>query len=490
MTVKKRVAVPPQASNAEQVSPFSFTYEEFVSWYDLTVETRLEPARVTFVRLLNEWLTYELSDSDRKRVRISNSRIKGPGRLWTKMQKNRYREKITSLASIVDIIDDIVGIRITCHNNCDMNTLRELIATLPDSEDQNEWLCVQPGSEKRYVDDPKESGYRAYHVNLRTLLQTPQGWVSVHGELQARTLLQDGWGELTHEDTYKPGVELPGLATKLARRMADLLAAVDDLAQDLRDELDRLATESVGQSATSEEPSPVAERQTIDTTPLQSALLAETRRVVLGLTKPATMASVAQLVQASFGTGITEGWGGLGSFANLVREAVPGATVQTSPPGWVVPPGFVPHDRETGLLAGAAPDVPVLVRRLRSYDQNVPQYGRERMSDLLDVVAESLKRPVWEMRDLSVDDPSIRELNALTKYGRDYANDRNLSVSRAGLNYVMRALLFHGNLVPDLPRRSAATIVESAFFERAQGLGVVEDSARERGELKHWLGVE
>ena len=69
-----------------------------------------------------------------------------------------------------------------------------------------------------------------------------------------RTLLQDSWGELTHEDAYSKSGELPPLVEVLSMRMADLLATLDDIAEDLRNELDRIdeaiVDEAPGQSDT------------------------------------------------------------------------------------------------------------------------------------------------------------------------------------------------------------------------------------------------
>ena len=474
-------------------SPFAFDYEEFADWYDWIVAARLEPARATFVRLINEWLDAQLNDLDRHRIRVASSSIKGLGRLWTKMQKEKHRANITDLNSIPATIDDLVGIRLTCHNNSDMQTLRTLIAGLPASEEDNEWLCALPDTEKRYVDSPKPTGYRAYHINLRTLLQTPDGWVPAVGELQARTLLQDGWGELTHEDTYKPGVELPPLATKLARRMADLLAAVDDIAQDLRDELDRLAVESVQEAVQVGDQAVEAGRRghvETFTRATQEAILAETKRIIDSLTKPAPLAEIAQLVQASFGTEISNGWGGFGTFAQLVGKAAPGATVQRTPPGLVIPAGF----RFASLPAASSHStdgafVPDIVRKLHAYDKNVPLVDSVRINALLDAISQCLQQSVWSELGIRPDSLGIREINVLSKWARDASTVEGELVGRTPLDYFLKMLLFTGNLVPDLPRESVASLVASGVFTRASKLGLVDTPEADRAELRQWFGV-
>jgi acyl dehydratase len=62
-------------------------------------------------------------------------------------------------------------------------------------------------------------------------------------EIQIRTLLQHAWGELTHGDTYKPEMKIPDLIVVLSKRLANTLAVLDEIAQDIRNELDKLETE-------------------------------------------------------------------------------------------------------------------------------------------------------------------------------------------------------------------------------------------------------
>jgi hypothetical protein len=247
------------------------------------------------------------------------------------------------------LIDDLVGVRIVCNNLSDIATVQAMLADLPGSDGLPGFgMAAEQGSEKRYVDAPKDSGYRAFHVNLVTQVPGLSGLTPVRGELQVRTLLQDGWGELTHEDTYKPGVQLPPLVTTLARRMADLLATVDDLAQ-------TSGSSSTGlRRAPSRTPlrrlRPPKRRSQISQPSAPDAagaaspalVMAETARIVSELTQPASLASIAALLQGLFGTALRDGWAGHGSFKALLVAAVPGVQIVKVGPGYVVPPGAQP----------------------------------------------------------------------------------------------------------------------------------------------------
>ena len=86
---------------------------------------------------------------------------------------------------------------------------------------------------------PKRSGYRAYHADLEVTVTIEGQPVTVGCELQVKTMLQVAWGELTHEDLYKPDAALrpTRFHQSVGKSMAELLNAVDELADQLALEL-------------------------------------------------------------------------------------------------------------------------------------------------------------------------------------------------------------------------------------------------------------
>ncbi|WP_407937785.1 GTP pyrophosphokinase [Micromonospora viridifaciens] len=277
--------------------------------------------------------------------------MKRPLRLWSKMQKPQYSSKIRVLEDVETVIDDIVGVRIVCNNLSDITFLQGILESLPSSDVAAQFsLALEPGSQKMYVNNPKPSGYRAYHVNLITIVPGLGEITRVRGELQVRTLLQDGWGELTHEDTYKPGVPLPPLVETLAKRMADLLATVDDLAQDIRLELDRLAQTDVEseiqaphQPRGDEDGNGVPLRDGFPSpTVSKNLVLEEAARIVGGLERPAPLASLAAQLRAVFGAAPLRTWMGYPNFKSLLMDAVPDVNIVNVGPGYVIPRLAVP----------------------------------------------------------------------------------------------------------------------------------------------------
>lgn len=339
----------------ESAASLPFTYAEFSNWYESHCARSLEPARLALVRLLQEQLEKGVSELDRHRIRVGASRVKKPLRVWAKLQKPKYDGLITDMESIPAHIDDLVGVRIVCNNHADLAAVQGMLTGLPTSAEAASFgLAAEPGSQRLYMDSPKPSGYRAFHINLVTPVAALSGVSHVRGEVQVRTLLQDGWGELTHEDTYKPGVELPPLVITLSRRMADLLATVDDLAQDLRQELDRLAQSAVDDAGSPPmgTPSVLAPEAPSAAGEVDPALvLDEAERIVRDLRQPASLASIAARLQGTFGTSVRRRWAGYGSFKALLVAAVPDVNIVNVGPGYVVPVGAQPSNTwPTALL--------------------------------------------------------------------------------------------------------------------------------------------
>lgn len=491
-------------SAAEQAGPvhssvMSFSEDEFIAWYDRIRLERLEKARETVEGLLNARLDKELNDFDRHRIRVSRSRVKTAGRLWTKIQQPRYIAQISELDDIPHVIDDLVGVRLTCDNLCDVEQAQFILSTFPEYEvDSPDSLSTEPDSDRQYIHSPKPSGYRAYHLNLWTVVPCLEGLVPVRAEIQVRTLLQDSWGELTHEDTYKPGVSLTDLVTNLSRRMADFLAAVDDLAQDLRDELDRLAQQSVAAEVAAEAPIHVVEdaRPIVgdeaaggSVTTSHATLLRETRSLVDQLTKPVPLASLASRVRAAVGPDVVAGWAGYGTFGRLVETACPGVTIDHTPPGLLIPPGAVETLAPDFALADEAKTsgVPEVILRLRRLDRNLPAFPPARLASLLRALESALRVEAWEELGIQPATADLREINMLSRYARDHASEVGHSVGRPGLDYCLKALLWSGNLKPGLTQEMLSEILGAWFSARAGQLGLSADLASDRIEIATWL---
>ena len=82
----------------------TFGYAEFGSWYDAHRADLLEPALDRAMDVLQRELDDSLSERDLARIRSISGRVKSKRRTWRKVNQPRYRQQISSVEDIPDVI--------------------------------------------------------------------------------------------------------------------------------------------------------------------------------------------------------------------------------------------------------------------------------------------------------------------------------------------------------------------------------------------------
>ncbi len=468
------------ASSVEQ----EIGYAEFGVWYDAYRAEILEPALDEASAALDSLLAELLTDRDLARIRSTSGRVKSKRRTWRKIRQPRYQGRIATVDDIPGVVDDLVGLRMTCINVRDI----EMVQTALDAVPRSAWggLHLDPTTERDYVAEPKESGYRGWHVNLGiTVNDTP-----VVCELQVRTLLQDSWGELTHEDTYSKDGALPPLVDVLSTRMADLLSILDDIAEDLRTELDRIDQEIVAEP---DDSLGVAESDLAGQA-ADAAVLLRTRWE--SLDRPIDLAALAWALQREFGAEVSDDWFGHGSFKRFVRHAVPEGEMSTGRRAYLLPivdsdsaeaatqsvdSDEDPHDEEA-----EAPTTPGAARQLRRIDPEFPLVAAADWPVLFEHLAESWRR-------VKPTNSSTATANRLTRSSRDLARAAGMSVSRRTMQYVVKALFASDELWPQEAGPSPSDTVLAQIFaaqtvQRMVELRVLDDiESKAASRVRRWL---
>ncbi len=144
--------------------------------------------------LLNTYLHVIKSEYDREKVhgdiQFITSRIKSLDSIAIKLNNDGLDFNLSNMNSI----NDIVGARIVCVDLDDVNRTIEMIKSMPNLRIINE---------KNYIDYPKESGYKSYHIIVEIDVPVNGVMIPVKAEIQVRTLLMDAWSSLEHELVYK-----------------------------------------------------------------------------------------------------------------------------------------------------------------------------------------------------------------------------------------------------------------------------------------------
>lgn len=125
-------------------------------------------------------------------------------------------------------LTDITGIRIVSKFIDDIDVVVDMIRTRPDMS------VIQ---EKDYVSNPKESGYRGYHMIIEYPLVTAKGPETIVAEIQVRTMAMNFWATIEHTLNYKYEGTIPESIRYRLIDAAKASSALDGEMNKIRDEV-------------------------------------------------------------------------------------------------------------------------------------------------------------------------------------------------------------------------------------------------------------
>ena len=141
-----------------------------------------------------------------KRRRVSSKRLK------------RYGYEAT-IENMVKYVNDIAGVRLICSFTSDIYRLAEMIGNQSD---------LKVLSIKDYIKNPKESGYKSYHMLVAVPIFLSDSVVNTKVEIQIRTIAMDFWASLEHKIYYKFEGKAPAYISRDLRECAEMVSALDE----------------------------------------------------------------------------------------------------------------------------------------------------------------------------------------------------------------------------------------------------------------------
>ena len=144
------------------------------------------------------------------------TRIKSPESIVHKLK--RYGLD-TSVENMVKHINDIAGVRLICSFTSDIYRLADMIGNQSD---------LKVLSIKDYIKNPKESGYKSYHMIVAVPVYLSDSVVQTKVEIQIRTIAMDFWASLEHKIYYKFEGHAPEFISRDLRACADMVSDLDD----------------------------------------------------------------------------------------------------------------------------------------------------------------------------------------------------------------------------------------------------------------------
>lgn len=187
----------------------------FLQPYELTVnelKMKLEGIRSQY---LVKGLTSPI-ESVNVRVKSINSILKKAKRMGI------------ALEEIGEKMHDIAGVRIICQFVEDIYTVVKLLKNRDD---------IQIIYERDYIQTPKSSGYRSYHLHGYYRLETIDGPTSVLFEVQIRTMAMNFWATIEHSLHYKFQEKIPIEIQERLYEAAETAARLDQQMLDIKREI-------------------------------------------------------------------------------------------------------------------------------------------------------------------------------------------------------------------------------------------------------------
>jgi putative GTP pyrophosphokinase len=148
-------------------------------------------------------------------IEYIKKRIKSPESIVKKLRRDGYESTIENM---INCINDIAGIRIVCSFTSDIYRLAEMIGR------QNDLTVV---SIKDYIKNPKESGYKSFHMLVTVPIFLSDRMVETKVEIQIRTIAMDFWASLEHKIYYKFEGNAPEYISKDLRACAEMVSELD-----------------------------------------------------------------------------------------------------------------------------------------------------------------------------------------------------------------------------------------------------------------------
>ena len=182
----------------------------------------LEGAMNEIITRLNTIKKYKEIHNNRNPIEYISSRIKSEESMKEKLERKNLP---ITLESALTKVYDAVGIRIICSYIDDVYEIVDMLKKYND---------LKVIKEKDYIKNPKENGYRSYHIVFQLLLDIAGEIKPVFFEIQVRTIAMDFWSNLEHQIKYKKDIKNQEIIVKELKRCADDIATNDVNMQTIR----------------------------------------------------------------------------------------------------------------------------------------------------------------------------------------------------------------------------------------------------------------
>ena len=148
-------------------------------------------------------------------IEYVKKRIKTPESIVKKLKRYGYESTLENMSKYVN---DVAGVRIVCSFTSDIYRLADMIRAQDD---------ITVLSIKDYIKNPKESGYKSYHMIVTIPIFLSDRVVDTKVEIQIRTIAMDFWASLEHKIYYKFEGNAPEYISRDLRECSSIVSMLD-----------------------------------------------------------------------------------------------------------------------------------------------------------------------------------------------------------------------------------------------------------------------
>lgn len=175
-----------------------------------------------------EVLNDELAvNNNRNPIEVIKSRLKKPQSIYQKLMRKGLP---VSTESMFENLNDVAGIRVVCTFVDDIYEIARMLAR------QDDITVVEV---KDYIKNPKENGYRSYHMIVEVPVFFSKRKMNMKVEVQLRTIAMDFWASLEHTMKYKKDIQNSEIISDELKHCADLIAETDLKMQAINNKIQR-----------------------------------------------------------------------------------------------------------------------------------------------------------------------------------------------------------------------------------------------------------
>ncbi len=197
-------------------------FEELMMMYDCAIRE---------VKTKLEILDQEFSVRYRRNpIDSIESRVKTPMSIFRKLARQGHA---LTPESIKENLNDVAGVRVVCSFIDDIYLVAKMLAR----QDDVTVLRI-----KDYIKNPKEGGYRSYHMIVEIPVFFTTSKQAMRVEIQFRTIAMDFWASLEHQIRYKKDIEDIEQFDEISQGLkmaASTIAETDRKMQEIRNKIEK-----------------------------------------------------------------------------------------------------------------------------------------------------------------------------------------------------------------------------------------------------------